>query len=104
MLEIEIVHISIFSHPLMLEIKWSTFLIVIDVNPLFKEQQEVKIRQTWSQNPRIVIQPLMLKIEMAYISIFIQPLMIDIEVFDIFYCIHFHPLLQQLQEVKIRRT
>ena len=87
-----------------MKLKWPTFLIVIDVNPLFKEQQEVKIRQTWSQNPRIVIQPLMLKIEMAYISIFIQPLMIDIEVFDIFYCIHFHPLLQQLQEVKIRRT
>ena len=87
-----------------MKLKWPTFLIVIDVNPLFKEQQEVKIRQTWSQNQRIVIQPLMLKIEMAYISIFIQPLMIDIEVFDIFYCIHIHPLLQQQKEVKIRQT
>ena len=42
----------------------------------------------------------MLEIEMAHISIFIQPFMIDIEVFDIFYCIHIYPLLQQQQEVK----
>ena len=71
---------------------------------MFKEQQEVKIRQTWSQNQRIVNLPLMLEIEIAHISIFIQPLMIDIEVVGIFYCIHIYPLLQQQQEVKIRQT
>ena len=87
-----------------MKLKWPTFLIVIDVNPLFKEEQEVKIRQTWSQNQRIVIQPLMLEIKMAHIYIFIQPLMIDIEVVDIFYNINIHLLLQQQQEVKIRRT
>ena len=62
------------------------------------------MRETWSQNQRIVILPLMLEIEMAHISIFIQPLMIDIEVVDIIYCIDIHPLLQQQQEVKIRQT
>ena len=87
-----------------MKLNWSTFLIEIDIHLLFKKQQEVKIRQKWSQNQRIVIQTLMLEIEMAHNSIFIQPLMIDIEVVDIFYCIDIHPLLQQQQEVKIRQT
>ena len=104
MLEIEIVNIYFSVILSCLKLKWPTFLIAIDVYPLLKEQQEDKIRQTWIQNPNFVIQPLMLEIEMAHISIFIQPLMIDIEVVDIFYCIHIHPLLQQQQEVKIRQT
>ena len=86
-----------------MKLEWSTFFIVIYIHPLFKVQQEVKIRQTKSHNQTIIIQPLMLEIEMVHISIFIQPLVIEIEVVQIFIVIDIHLLPQQQQKVNLRQ-
>ena len=51
-----------------MKLKWSIFLFVIDIHPLLKEHQEVKIRQTESSNQRIFIQPLMFESETVHIQ------------------------------------